>query len=29
VTLGNVCFWAAMLVALVLYFMKTRGWLRF
>ena len=29
VTLGNVAFWAVMLVVLVLYFLKTRGWLRF
>jgi Mg2+ and Co2+ transporter CorA len=29
VTLGNVAFWAVMLVVLALYFLKTRGWLRF
>lgn len=29
VTLANVSFWAGLLIVLVLYFMKTRGWLRF
>jgi len=29
VSLGNVVFWAAMAIVLVLYFLKTRGWLRF
>jgi len=29
VSIGNVAFWAVMAIVLVLYFLKTRGWLRF